>query len=35
MIVIKKVVPMPAFQLGTPCAIAQKTDGRAAFVALT
>jgi hypothetical protein len=24
MIVIKKVVPMPAFQLGTPCAIAQK-----------
>lgn len=24
MIVIKKVVPMPAFQLGTPCALAQK-----------
>ena len=24
MIVIKKVIPMPAFQLGTPCALAQK-----------
>ena len=24
MIVIKKVIPMPAFQLGTPCALSQK-----------